>query len=221
MNSQQAVTLCDIGQRVYSKGLVAASDGNLSVRLNDGTVLATPTGVSKGFMEPAQMVCMNLNGELIGDGRPSSEVKMHLEIYRQNPDIGAVVHTHAPYASMLAAMNEPLETAYLPEAVVMLGNVPVVEFALPGSDTLAEKVAPMARMFNGVLLENHGCVTWAEDLEKAYCLTEILEYCARMQLWQKLLEKSMNPLCGERLEELLKLREKTGNVRGGVPRNRR
>lgn len=214
-----AEQICEIGKRVYRNGFVAANDGNISVRYDDTSILTTPTATSKGFMTPEMIIHMSLGGKVLSNSayKPSSEVKMHLAVYRENPDVNAVVHTHAPAATMLAVMHEPIERAYLPESVVLLGNVPVAEFALPGSERLGELVAPLAKTYNAALLANHGAVTWGADLQSAYFLMETLEYYAKIVLWSELLPGRAKPLGREQMDGLMALHDKLGYSKGGYP----
>lgn len=138
--------IIEIGRRLWQKGFVAANDGNISVRLSDNVILTTATGVSKGFMTEEMIVKVDMNGkplERSAKHKPSSEVKMHLEIYRQRSDIKAVVHAHPPYATSFAVAGISLDRCVLPEAVVFLGSVPIAEFGLPSTEEVPQKFDPM------------------------------------------------------------------------------
>lgn len=219
MKYNDAQAICEFGKRVYQNRFVAANDGNLSVRLPDASVLATPTGVSKGYMDPDMLVRLSGDGAVLerGERGPSSEVKMHLALYRENPDIHAVVHTHAPCATFLAILHQPIQTPLLPESVVLLGNVPVVDYAPPGSDALAEAVAPYGREHNAVLLANHGVVTWGADLESAYYTMETVEYYAKILLYSRLFQGQAHTLDRGQVEELIRMRAAMGRSKGGYP----
>ena len=126
--------MCEIGKRVYERGMVAANDGNFSVKLNENEFLCTPTGVSKGFMVPESICRIDADGRLLeanGSFRPSSEIKMHLRVYKERPDVQAVVHAHPPYATTFAAAGIPLDKPVLSEAVLTLGKVPVARYGTP------------------------------------------------------------------------------------------
>ena len=175
--------IIETGRRLYERGMVAANDGNLSVRVGENALWVTPTGVSKGYMTEEMLVKLDLDGNVLeGSRRPSSETRMHLRIFRENPDVRAVIHAHPPAATAFAAAGLPLDRPVLQEAVVQLGTVPVAPFALPGSQAVAESVAPYCREYRGLLLEYHGAVTWGETMEQAHYRMECLEQTATVTL---------------------------------------
>ena len=161
--------------------MVAANDGNLSVRIGEDRLLATPTGVSKGFMEPGDLILCDLQGRVIqGRKQPSSELKMHLAVYRQRPEIQAVVHAHPPYATAFALAGVPLDQCLLPESVVTMGAVPIVPYATPSTEEMSDSLRPFVGRCDAVLLANHGALVWAESLEAAYYSMETLEHAAQI-----------------------------------------
>lgn len=176
--------VCEIGRNLWTRGLVAANDGNISVRLPDGNVLCTPTMVSKGYMTPAMLPVVTIGGEAVrlGEGglRPSSEVRMHLRAYQVSDDVGAVVHAHPPYATAFAIKGEALAGAMMPESVVAMPEIPLAPYATPSTDEVPDSVEPFIRTHPGCLLEHHGALTWAGDLMTAYLAMERLEYSAMM-----------------------------------------
>ena len=188
-SDQQAKTqILETGRKIYQRGLVAANDGNLSVRVGENALWVTPTGVSKGAMTEDMLVKLDLDGNLLaGTRKPSSETRMHLRIYQENPDIRAVVHAHPPAATAFACAGVPLDRPVLQEAVVFLGTVPVAPFALPGSQAVADSVAPYCRNYRALLLEYHGAVTWGETMEQAHYRLECLEQLAQVTLHLKTL----------------------------------
>ncbi|MCD8510471.1 MAG: class II aldolase/adducin family protein [Bacillus sp. (in: Bacteria)] len=172
--------ICQIGKLVFDKGFVAANDGNISCRLNKDELLVTPTGISKGFVKPQDIVKVNMQGEVIaGKLKPSSELKMHLKVYEERSDIQAVVHVHPPYATAHAIAGVPLDKATMPEAVVLLGTIPIAKYGTPSTPEIPDEVGKHVHNHRGVLLENHGALTWGEDLFSAYFLMESLEFCAK------------------------------------------
>lgn len=180
--------ILDVGQRIYQRGLVAANDGNLSVRVDENALWVTPTGVSKGFMTEEMLVKLDLDGHILsGTHKPSSEIKMHLRIYRENPAVGAVVHAHPPAATAFACAGLPLDKPVLQEAVLLLGPVPLAPFAPPGTDAIADSVAPFCRTHCALLLEYHGAVTWGETLTQAHHRLECLEQLAQVTLYGRML----------------------------------
>jgi L-fuculose-phosphate aldolase len=173
--------LCEVGRRLWMQGLVAATDGNFSVRLTGEHLLATPTGVSKGFMSPDQIVKIDLTGQPIeGFTRPSSEIRMHLAIYAARSDVCGIVHGHPPTATGFAAARQTVPTEILTEAACFLGPVAVAGYATPGTDELAETLAPHMRGHNLFLLANHGAVAVGRDLLEACYRMESLEQCAKI-----------------------------------------
>lgn len=180
--------ICEIGKRIYQNGFVAANDGNITVRLNETEFLTTPTGVSKGYLRPEMIVKVNEKGETLeGDWKPSSEVKVHLKIYKHREDVRAVVHAHPPYATTFAVAHMPLDAYILPESVYALGAVPIVPYAQPSTQELADALIPYLRSYDAFLLENHGTVTVGSDLVKAYYKTETLEYNAKITYLTRML----------------------------------
>ncbi len=177
------VQLCDCARRLYERGLVVANDGNLSVRVGEDAVWVTPSGISKGFLTEDMLVKVNLAGEILeGRYKPSSESKMHLALYRALPEMQAVVHAHPPAATSFAVAGLPLDRPILQESVRQLGAVPLVPYALPGTDALAQSVLPYCHTARALLLEFHGAVTWGTSLEKALFRMETLEQTAEVQL---------------------------------------
>ena len=211
--------IIDIGQRMYVRGFVAANDGNISIKTGDNEVWATPTGVSKGYMKKKMLVKVDLEGNVLeGTYKPSSELKMHLRAYRENGTLGGVCHAHPPICTSFAAAGIPLDSPILAEAVITLGNVPIAPYAELGTEAVSEAVAPYCHAHNGVLLANHGAVTWAEEPYAAYYRLESMEYYAKILLITDKLLGRQNQLSDEQIERLIAMREKFGVKQGGMPR---
>jgi L-fuculose-phosphate aldolase len=210
------------GRRLYERGLVAGNDGNISVRVSSTELWTTPTNVSKGYMTEDSLVKMNLSGEnLTPYNKPSSEAKLHLEVYRADPEILAVVHAHPLAATTLAAAGIALDTALLQEAAVLLGVIPLVPYEAPGSAELAVEAAKLAPLYNGCLLEYHGAVAWSEQsLDNAVNRMEAIEFNAGIYLQSKA-AGVLRPLPDSVIERLLTLRPAWGITRGGVPKGRK
>ena len=207
-----------IGKRMYDKGFVASNDGNISCRVGPNTIWTTPTGVSKGFMTPDMLVKMNFDGKvLMGKLKPSSEVKMHLRVYNENPDVMAVTHEHPPVATSFAIAGISLDRAILPEAVVNLGSVPIAHYATPGSQDVPDSIAPYCNTHNAVLLANHGALSWGKDLTEAYHRLESLEYYATVLMYTGRIIGRANELSCSQVNELIDIREKLGITSGGTP----
>ena len=207
-----------IGKRMYDKGFVASNDGNISCRVGPNTIWTTPTGVSKGFMTPDMLVKMNFDGKvLMGKLKPSSEVKMHLRVYNENPDVMAVTHAHPPVATSFAIAGISLDRAILPEAVVNLGSVPIAHYATPGSQDVPDSIAPYCNTHNAVLLANHGALSWGKDLTEAYHRLESLEDYATVLMYTGRIIGRANELSCSQVNELIDIREKLGITSGGTP----
>ena len=171
------------GRMLHDQFFVAATDGNLSVRLDDGTVLCTPTCVGKGMMDPDDLVVVDMAGrKLRGHRSPSSEIAMHLLIYRLRSDVNSVVHAHPPTATGFAAAGMALTEPLVSEIVIALGEVPLAPYATPGSAELSESLRPLIPGHDAILMANHGVVTYAGDLTAAYMKMETVEHFARVAL---------------------------------------
>ena len=176
--------ICDVCHKMWQLGWVAANDGNVSVKLDDGTFIATPTGVSKSFITPDILVRINDKGEVLeaAEGRkPSSEMKMHLRCYRERPDVGAVVHAHPPTATGYAVANKALDEYTMIESVIAIGSVPVTPYGTPSTDEVPEAITPYLQEHDVMLLQNHGALTVGSDLITAYYRMETLELFAKIQ----------------------------------------
>lgn len=199
--------ICEIGRRMYERRMVAANDGNISVRLGDNEILCTPTGVSKGFMKPEQMCKVDLSGKVIGDNPgtvPSSEVKMHLRVYQNRSDVGAVVHAHPIFATSFAVMGRGLEEPIMPEVIVNFGRVPLAPYGTPSTVEIPDSIEPYLAEYEAVLLESHGALTWSKDLLSAYMKMESVEFYAEL-LYRTTQLGGPRLLSPERLEKLYEL----------------
>lgn len=176
--------ICEVGARLYLRGLVAGNDGNISVRLPEGMLMITPTGVSKGFMEADELHIMDENGKWLAGKPASSELKMHRAIYAARPQVCAIVHAHPPTAVAFSMHFDALQKALscLPEAKYALQKLCLAPFAPLGSEALAQGAAEAAKDTNVVLLERHGAVTMGQDLPSALFRMESLEHCAKIAL---------------------------------------
>jgi L-fuculose-phosphate aldolase len=180
--------IVEVGRRLYARGYTASNDGNISARLDDRRLIMTPKNVCKGFMTPDMMVITDLEGKKIaGERDPSSEMQMHLEVYRQRPDANAVVHAHPPTATGFAVAGIPLDRAVLAEVVTTLGSVPIAEYATPSTKELPAAVAKFVKVHDGMLLANHGALTLGVDLLSAYYKMETVEHFAKISLVARLL----------------------------------
>ncbi len=183
MNSPYEIKkeICEIGRRIYEKGFVAANDGNISVKVGPNEFYCTPTGVSKGYMTPDMIIRIDGEGKKIeGKLNPSSEIKMHLRVYRDRPDVNAVVHAHPPTATAFAVANIPLDKYILPEAILTVGTVPICEYGTPSTMEIPDSLAPYIQDHDAFLLQNHGALSVGNTLNKAFFVMDEVEYFAKI-----------------------------------------
>lgn len=185
MNSAYAARrdICEVGRRTYLSGFVAANDGNISGRIGDDRVLCTPTGVSKGFLTEDMLAICDMNGKQVsGQLKISSEIGMHLEVYRMRPDIHSVVHAHPPAATGFAVAGIDLTQCVLPEVVIALGGIPLAQYGTPGGPDLFEPMRPLVKDYDAVLMANHGVVTFGRSIMEAHFKMETVEHFAKIAL---------------------------------------
>ncbi len=202
--------IIEVGKRIWTRGYVAANDGNISVLLNENEVLTTPTGVSKGFLTMEMILKIDRTGKVISGNtkyRPSSEVKMHLEVYKERPDVKSVVHAHPPYATSFAVAGVPLNRCVLPEAVIFIGAVPTAKYGLPSTMEIPDAIREHIKNSDVILLENHGALTLGSDLLNAYYKMETLEHTADI-IWKAIQLGNLNVLPEFERDRLMGLREK-------------
>lgn len=211
--------IIDIGKRMYDREYVAANDGNISCKIDDDIIITTPTGVSKGFMTTDMLVEMTLDGKVKnrGDYKPSSEVKMHLRVYKENPDVMAVVHAHPKVATSFSIAGIALDQPIMTESILTLGSVYVAKYATPGTEEVPDSIAPYCKDYNAVLLSNHGALTWGSSLMEAYFRMESLEHYACVLLNTSRILKQQNELSCSQISKLIEIREKMGITAGGMP----
>ena len=202
--------ICDIGRRIYNRQFAAANDGNITVRVSDNEVLCTPTLHCKGFLKPDDIALVDMEGnQIAGRKKRSSEALLHLEIYRQRPEIRSVVHCHPPHATAFAIAREPIPQCVLPEVEVFLGDVPITKYETPGGQAFADTIIPFVKNSNVVILANHGTVSYGETVEQAYWWTEILDsYCRMLMLARQL--GHVEFLGEAKSRELLELKQQWG-----------
>jgi L-fuculose-phosphate aldolase len=203
--------ICELGRRMYEKGYVAANDGNISFRLGNGRYLCTPTGVSKGFLTPEMICTVDEEGNQIGGAWPrTSEIKLHLQIFHELPEINAVAHAHPPHATAFAVAGMDVPSCVLPEVEIFIGKVPVARYDTPGSQTFAETILPHLRnKANTILLANHGAVACDKTLEQAYFHLETLDMYCKILLLSKQVG-NVRQLPEEKVRELLEIKQRMG-----------
>jgi L-fuculose-phosphate aldolase len=209
--------IVEVGRMLYDRGFVAAGDGNISARLADGTLLATPTMVCKGRMTPEMIVHTDPTGApLAGEGRPSSELAMHLAIYRLRDDVQAVVHAHPPTATGFAVAGRPLDGALLSEVVLTLGCIPLTNYGTPSTHEIVDALEPYSPAHDALLLANHGAVAYGPTMEAALSNMETLEHFAKISLIAHLLGGARE-LPADAVAKLVEVRERAGYM-GATPR---
>src|SRR4051812_49127962 len=202
--------MCDIGRRIWQKGFCAGNEGNHSYRIADNRILCTPTGISKSALKPDDICTVDLEGKQIsGTRKRTSEILLHLSIYKARPDVKAVIHSHPPHATAFAVAGIDLPTCIHPEAEVFLGTVKTAKYVTPGDKRLGESILPYVKDSNTILLQSHGVVCFHPDLEQAYYQLEIVDAYARILILTKQLG-SVRPLDGAEMKELLELKSRFG-----------
>ena len=202
--------ICEIGDRIYKKGFAAANDGNISYRVSETEVVCTPTQISKGFMKPDDLCVVDMDGNQIAGRRKStSEIKLHLAIMKERPEVKSVVHCHPPHATAFGIAREPVPQCVLPEVEIFLGDVPIAQYDIPGSQDFANTILPFVNKSNVIILANHGTVSYGETVEKAYWATEILDAYCRMLILAKSLGK-VNYFSQDEAQGLLDLKTEWG-----------
>lgn len=205
-------TICDVCHKMWQLGWVAANDGNVSAKLEDGTFLATPTGISKSFITPEKLVHIDKNGTVLEAEkgfRPSSEIKMHLRCYEEREDVGAVVHAHPPTATGYAVANKALDEYSMIETVIALGSIPVTPYGTPSTYEVPDAIAPYLGKHDALLLQNHGALTVGADVLTAYYRMETLELYAKISLNAHLLGGAQE-ISREKIDRLISMREQYG-----------
>lgn len=207
--------IVEVGRRVYTRNYVASNDGNISARVDDKRVLITPTGVSKGFMTPEEIVLVDYEGNVLdGRKRPSSEVFMHLRIYKERPDVNSVCHAHPPHATGFAVAGIPLTKCILPEVIISLGGIPLADYGTPGTDEFYEPVLKYLNEYDAFLLANHGALTIGKDIFNAYYKMETLEHFAHIAFVAAQLGQT-NTLPEDQTKKLFEIRKNMGISTGG------
>ena len=206
LEEQIRADIVEAGRRLYARAYIASNDGNISARLDDKRLITTPKSISKGFMTPDMMVVVDLDGKkLSGERDASTELPMHLEIYRNRPDVNAVVHAHPPIATGFAVAGIPLTRAVLAEVITTLGSIPIAEYGTPSTAELPEAVRKYIKAHDGMLLANHGAVTCGPSVLAAYYKMETIEHFAKISLVARLLGRE-HLISREEVERLQGLR---------------
>lgn len=208
-----------VGKLMYERGLIVATDGNISARLDDNTILITPSGLCKGLMTPDQLITIDMTGRKVGqetaankDLKPTSEITMHLEAFKQRPDVQAVVHAHPPHAIALSIVGISLADCMLPEAIVFLGLTPTTPYATPSSEENARAIREVIAGHDALVLQRHGSLTVGSSPLNAFYRTETLEQIARITYMLNQLGGGQ-PLPAFQVEKLIQTRQVWGLAR--------
>lgn len=213
--------ICHIGRLLYQNNLIDSGSGNISAQLAPGRILCTPSGLAKGFMQPEQLIIVNLEGERIDTPNeanahlgPTSELPMHLECYRQRDDVRGVVHAHPPNAVALTLTGHGFSECVIPEAIVLLGAIPVTPYATPSGNENRDAVSQLVREHDAIMLAYHGSLTVADNLWEAYLLLETLEHTAKILAAARSIGPIV-PLPAHQVRKLFALRKQLGKYRQG------
>ncbi|HEY0386436.1 MAG TPA: class II aldolase/adducin family protein [Pyrinomonadaceae bacterium] len=207
--------IVSVGQLMYERSYVVSSDGNVSVRLDDGRIVATPTMTSKGRMTEDSLALTDIEGRALNDRKASSELAMHLLIYRERADIKAVCHAHPPHGTAFAVAGLAIDQPILSEVILTLGCVPLAEYGTPSTEELTEAMRPLVKRHNALLMANHGAVAYGADLWQAFDRLETLEHTAKIAILSRLLGGSRN-LAPDAIEKLINVREAAGYLDEGA-----
>jgi L-fuculose-phosphate aldolase len=201
--------IIEVGKLLYDRSYVVASDGNVSIRLDENRVLATPTMTCKGRMTEDMLAITDLDGKPLNDRKASSELAMHLLIYKMRPDIGAVCHAHPPHGTAFAVAGLAIDEPILSEVILTLGCVPLTDYGTPSTAELTDAMIPFVQHHNALLMANHGAVAYGTDLWQAYDRLETLEHTAKIAILSRALGGPTN-LTADSIEKLVNIREKAG-----------
>ncbi len=201
--------IIEVGKLLYERSYVVSSDGNVSIRLDENRILATPTQVSKGRMTEDGLALTALDGKALNDKKASSELAMHLLIYKMRPDINAVCHAHPPHGTAFSVAGLAIDAPILSEVILTLGCVPLTDYGTPSTSELTESMKPFVAHHNALLMANHGAVAYGEDLWQAFDRLETLEHTAKIAILAKTLGGA-NDLPKDAIEKLINIREKAG-----------
>jgi L-fuculose-phosphate aldolase len=203
--------ICEIGKLAYSRGYIVGADGNLSARMNDGTILITPAGAMKGFLEPQHVAHIDMQGNAVdGGAQASTEKAIHLVVYHERPEMKAVVHAHPPHAVALTIAGIDLQQPFIPEIIVTIGGIPTAPFGTPGTQELPESIRAIVGCSDTVVMKNHGSVTMGTNLLDAYKKLDMVEHTARILYLAHTVGAKLEPLDPEKVKKLLATRAALG-----------
>ena len=213
--------ICRIGKLSYDRSYIVGADGNISARMQDGSILITPTGAMKGFLEPHQVAHVDTAGQPIGEGpKASSEVGIHLVSYQERPDIKAICHAHPPHAVALTIAGVDLQMPIIPEIIVTIGGIPTAPFGTPGTPELPETIRDLVRCSDVMMMQNHGSVTLGTNLMDAYKKLDMLEHTAKILWLAHVAKGGLEPLPADDVRRMLETRAQLGITTRNTLENR-
>jgi L-fuculose-phosphate aldolase len=213
--------ICRVGALCYQRNYIVGADGNISARMSDGTVLITPAGAMKGFLEPHHVAHVDMRGRVVDAGPGcSTEVGIHLCAYEERADVHAVVHAHPPHAVAMTIAGIDLQMPIIPEIIVTIGGIPTAPFGTPGTHELADSIRDLVRCSDTMLMQNHGSVTLGANLMDGYKKLDMLEHTARILYLAHTVKGGLDPLPPEAVEKLLATRRALGITTRNTLENR-
>ncbi len=203
--------ICEIGRLCYQRYYIVGADGNISARMADGSILITPAGAMKGFLQPHHVAHVDARGRVLDDGpQCSSEVGIHLVAYEERPEIKAVCHAHPPHAVALTIAGIDMQLPVIPEIIVTLGGIPTAPYGTPGTDELPETIRKIVRCADALIMQNHGSVTLGSNLLDAYKKLDMVEHTAKILWLAHVARGGLQPLPPDAVEKLLETRRRFG-----------
>ena len=203
--------ICEIGKLCYARNYIVGADGNLSARMKDGTILITPTGAMKGFLDPQHIAHIDMAGNVLDAGpRASSEKAIHIVVYEERPEMKAIVHAHPPHAVAMTIAGIDLQQPFIPEIIVTIGGIPTAPFGTPGTQELPESIRAIVRCSDTVIMKNHGSVTMGTNLLDAYKKLDMVEHTAKILWLAHSVGAKLEPLDPEKVKKLLATRAALG-----------
>lgn len=204
-DSEAKRAIVEYGRRIYDRGMVASNDGNITIKVEDNAVWATPTGVSKGFMSEDMLIKMDLDGNVLtkNERKPSSEIKMHLRVYKEDPDVKAVCHAHPIAATAFSILGKNIVPDILAEPIFIVGEIPAAPFAMPGTYEVPESIAAFVKDHNVALVGNHGALAWGADIEEAFFRMDSLEHFCCINLVSKYIIQDYRTIPQDKIDEIL------------------
>ena len=203
--------ICEIGKLCYARNYIVGADGNLSARMKDGTILITPTGAMKGFLDPQHIAHIDMAGNVLDAGpRASSEKAIHIVVYEERPEMKAIVHAHPPHAVAMTIAGIDLQQPFIPEIIVTIGGIPTAPFGTPGTQELPESIRAIVRCSDTVIMKNHGSVTMGTNLLDAYKKLDMVEHTAKILWLAHAVGAKLEPLDPEKVKKLLATRAALG-----------